>query len=254
MTAAASSVINFTQGVSSALKVTLSPSPLGVGDNVNISIFAQERYTLVSPYQNADRAPALGQQEFEEDIDINNSTEVTTNYPVAELISATYLTPMIDVKNRTIRETAGQPAIVDIINSVVSLDGSDLVGTIRIKYKTYAAQTYKLSGFLYAGSHVVFYKKDVDSDWIPFIFSVGVGQPDEKSQPSIVTVQVKDFCTDLPIPGATPFVDNQIIDQADINGKVVAGLMGPGAHSLKVQAEGYIPTDSDGLQNDSFQV
>lgn len=254
MGVAASAVIDFAAQYGTAIKVVISPSQIEVGDNVQIDIFAPEKYTLISPYNNATRLPATGAQEFEEDIDINNSATVTTNFPVAELISAVYLTPMINTKDQSIIATAGQTANVDIINSVVSLDGSESVGTIRVKYKTYPAQSYKLTAFTKAGSHVVFYQKDGDSEKTPFIFSVGTGQPDEKSQPSIVTAQSKDFCTDLPVEGTSVYINNTFLGQTDINGKLVVGLMAGGPHTIKMVATGYIPTDADDLQNDSFQI
>lgn len=254
MAVAASSVITFGAGVSGALKVTVSPSPVSVGDNVQISIFAQERYSLVSPYQNADRLPAVGQQEFEEDVDVNDTATVTTNYPVAELVSATHLSPLINLKERQVIQTAGQPAKVDVVNSVVSLDGTNQAGTIRVRYKAYAPQSYQLSGFAVSGLYVIFFKKDSESKWTPLAFNVGSGQPDEKSQPSIVTVQAKDFCTDLPIEDVAVYINNQLKGLSDINGKLVVGLMPPGAHSIKMQGSGYIPTDADDLSNESFQI
>jgi len=257
MTVVASRILDFTQGSETdgdTLKITVSPSPLDVGDSIQISMFSQFDYELMSPYQNASVAATYGQQEFEEDIDVNQSSEVSTNYPVANLISAVHLTPLVDTENRTIIAPAGQTASVDIVNSTVVLDGDERVGTIRLNYKTYEAQSYDLTSFSNAGIYVVFYKKVTDTEWKAFTFNVGEGQADERSQPSIVTVQAKDFCTDLPIEGATVYVDGSLIGVTDVNGKRVVGLMAAGAHSLKIQATNYIPTDSDDLSNDSFQI
>ena len=69
-----------------------------------------------------------------------------------------------------------------------------------------------------------------------------------------MTIQAKDFCTDLPIEGARVYLNSVSKGQTDINGKLVVGMLSPGPYSVKIQASGFMPTDSDQLKNDSFTI
>lgn len=251
----ASRVLNFGDGAADeALKVDVSPSPLNVGDQWRIDIYAPEAYQMLSPYDALSKLPAYGPaQEFEEDVDVNNGG-ISTQYPVASIQSAYWLTGAVDTSTQHLVASIGQPVDVDVVNHRLDFDGTNLVGTLRIKYTAYLAQSWSHGAMNAGGLYALFYRKQGASDWQTLTVTVNGGTPDEQSQPSIVTVQAKDFCTDLPIEGATVFVDGQNYGVTDINGKRVIGLLPAGAHSVKIQASGYIPTDGDDLQNDSFQI
>lgn len=61
-------------------------------------------------------------------------------------------------------------------------------------------------------------------------------------------------CADLPIEGATVYLNSVAKSITDINGKLVVGMLTPGPDSVKIQAPGFTPTDSDQLKNASFTI
>ena len=76
--------------------------------------------------------------------------------------------------------------------------------------------------------------------------------------PDDVTLTIKDYCTDIPIPGAQVTLSSGTYPSstktADVNGQVTFLQVPSGNHNLSVTASGYIPSNSDTLANDSISV
>lgn len=257
MAVLASRVLRFGGADEDVLKIEVSPSPLSVGDEARIDLYAPEQYVLGSHYQGLTPLPSNGPaQQFVEDVDVQNQASITTQYPVASVQQAHWLTGCVDIFLEELVAPIGAPLTIPVVNNRLAFDGTKLYGTIRLSYTTFLPQKWKHAGFPQPGIYALWYNKvgAPVSARKPLIITVGPGQASEQSQPSIVTVQAKDFCTDLPIQGASVYVDSQFIGTSDINGKVVVGVLPAGSHSLKIQAPGYLPTDGDALQNDSFSI
>ncbi len=75
--------------------------------------------------------------------------------------------------------------------------------------------------------------------------------------PRDVVLTVKDYCSDLPIPGAsvTLTVNTLVTTLAcDANGKVTFPQVPAGTWPITVSASGYLSSGSDTLANDSITV
>jgi hypothetical protein len=68
-------------------------------------------------------------------------------------------------------------------------------------------------------------------------------------------LEVKDYCADGMIAGVTVYLDGEDIGQTDENGIIALGGLKPGSsHSLRMVKSGYISSEDDKLNNDSFTV
>lgn len=68
-------------------------------------------------------------------------------------------------------------------------------------------------------------------------------------------LEVKDYCTDEILPGVTIYLDDADIGQTDANGIIALGALVPGStHSLRMAKGGYINSEKDKLDNDSFTI
>ncbi len=77
------------------------------------------------------------------------------------------------------------------------------------------------------------------------------------SGPRDVVLTIKDYCSDLPIPGATVALTvNTVVTTltADVNGQVTFLQVPVGTWPVTVTAPGYLTSGSDTLANDSITV
>lgn len=80
-------------------------------------------------------------------------------------------------------------------------------------------------------------------------------EEEEKPEPVAYELEVKDYCADGVLPGVTIYLDGIDIGQTDANGVIAVGALIPGStHSLKMAKGGYINSENDKLNNDSFTV
>ena len=238
-------------------KITLTPSSPALGEEVTIGICSSVfDWVLYSPYGDlSSKSTEPAAQVFSELLSVNGET-VSTGYPVAKLSTAIASTPII--RNNVFLYPPGDPGLRNSlrrINDTIHPTYNDMYGSGEIFYETFRAQKWRLSGRNNPGQFVLFASSAamgiVDE---PILFTVSETGTTDTSGPSIVTVQAKDFCTDLPIEGAAVYVDGDFIGNADINGKVFVGSSPAGSYGVKIQASGYLPTDSDDLSNDSYTI
>lgn len=78
---------------------------------------------------------------------------------------------------------------------------------------------------------------------------------EEELSPEPYELQVKSFCTDETVAGVTVYMDGTEMGQTDADGVISLGALLPGStHTLKMVKDGYISSDQDKLNNDSFTV
>ena len=80
---------------------------------------------------------------------------------------------------------------------------------------------------------------------------------DGTSEPRDVVLTIKDWCTDLIIPGAIVTLtvnDVPTTKTSDANGSVTFPLVPVGTHPLAITAAGYLNSATDSLANDSVTV
>lgn len=76
--------------------------------------------------------------------------------------------------------------------------------------------------------------------------------------PRDVTLTIRDWCTDAPIPDASVTVSSATYTAdtriADAAGQVTFPLLPPGEYTLLISASGYLASDADSLANDTLTI
>ena len=240
----------------SLYKISTTPSSPLIGDSIQIGIISGLDWTLRSPYDGLKPKAIEPPQEHNETINIKSKGKISASMPVAVLFSAVMVSPGLDDDGNVI-VPAGQAITnnISITTGAVAIKDLDLAfGTIAISYQSFGAQIWRHSPFRHSGSYALYATNPELDKPKQITIRVKDQTKDEQSKPSIVTIQAKDFCTDLPIEGATVYLNAVAKGTTDINGKLVVGMLSPGPYSVKIQASGFMPTDSDQLKNDSFTI
>ena len=78
---------------------------------------------------------------------------------------------------------------------------------------------------------------------------------DPDPTPEAYELEVKDYCSDGILAGVTVYFDGVDIGQTNASGIIALGGLRPGSsHTLKMAKDGYMNSESDKLNNDSFTV
>ena len=240
----------------SPYKISVSPSSPLIGDVIQIAVVSGLDWVLQSPYDGLSPKEMEPPQEHHESINIKSKGKISASMPVAVLHSAIMRSPGLNADGNVIMP-AGQNITnnISITTGAVAIKDLELAfGTISISYRSFGAQIWRHSPFRHSGSYALYATNPELDKPKQITIRVKDQTKDEQSRPSIVTVQAKDFCTDLPINGATVYLNSVAKGVTDINGKLVVGMLSPGPYSVKIQASGFMPTDSDQLKNDSFTI
>jgi len=72
--------------------------------------------------------------------------------------------------------------------------------------------------------------------------------------PKDIVITVREYTTEALLDGAAVTVDGTYKGTTDSNGVINVGLLQPGTHTIKITKSGYVDSDSDDLENDSFVV
>ena len=252
----ASTRIGFGGRSASPYKISVTPSSPLIGDVVQIAIISGLDWALRSPYDELSPKSYEPPQEHHESINIKSKGKISASMPVAVLFSAVMVSPGLD-DDGNVTVPAGQNIAnsISITTGSVAIKDLDLVfGTIAISYRSFGAQIWKHAPFRHSGSYALYATNPELDKPKQITIRVKDQTKDEQSKPSIVTIQAKDFCTDLPIEGAMVYLNQVAKGLTDINGKLVVGMLSPGPYSVKIQASGFMPSDSDQLKNDSFTI
>jgi hypothetical protein len=121
-------------------------------------------------------------------------------------------------------------------------------GILRVKYEV-AYASLKLEGVAEEGPVLIWAEDAAGRQG-----SLNVPFGEREGGEELVTVTVKSYCTDFPIPGASVWVDGQFKGTTDGFGRLTLGKYAAGEHTIKAAAPGYKDSDIDGLANDSFRV
>lgn len=84
--------------------------------------------------------------------------------------------------------------------------------------------------------------------------SLTVTVTDSSSTTGPYNLTLKNFCTGEVAPSAYVWLDTSLIGQTNANGQISLGMLTPGEHQIRFSADGYIPSEYDHLNNDSFTV
>lgn len=249
-------IVDFNLSAGRPYRISVSPSSPKPGDAIGILIDSQDDWTLLSVYGALSNKKIQPAQQYQELINVSGSTSLATTAPVATLLSANSQSPLVNVVSEQIDETAGAvltPRLA-VRNGSLYIDKADLYGSVAVNYRGFQSISWTHDAFLSAGEYVLFAKNLRTNEIERVVINVAGIDSNQSSVPSIVTIQAKDFCTDLPIPGAAVYIDGIYKGVTDSNGKRVVGLLNPRSYSLKIQASGYTSTDTDDLSNESFTI
>ena len=249
-------IVDFDLSSTRPYRITVSPSSPNIGDAVAILIDSQDDWSLLSVYGALSGKVRQPAQAYEESVNVSGTSSLSVTAPVASVSFAQLESPLVNVKTETLNESAGSI----ITNRVTSrggslfLDEDDLYGTLKVGYSGFSTLVWTHASFLTAGEYVLFAKNLRTGDVERVVINVAGVDENNSSVPSLVTIHAKDFCTDLPVSGASVYIDDIYKGLTDSTGKLVVGILNPDSYSLKIQASGYTSTDSDDLSNDSFTI
>lgn len=249
-------IVDFNLSSSRPYRISVSPTSPVVGDAVAVLIDSQDDWSLISVYGALSGKVRQPAQEYEEVVALSGNAALSLTSPVATLLSAQAESPLVNVETEDVDESAGAilTSRMSVRNGSLYMDLSDLYGSLRVKYEGFSTLTWTHDAFNSEGEYVLFAKNLRTNEIERVVINVGDANSNESSVPSIVTIQAKDFCTDLPIEGGSVYIDGIYKGVTDSNGKLVVGLLNPASYSLKIQASGYTSTDADDLSNESFQI
>ena len=69
-----------------------------------------------------------------------------------------------------------------------------------------------------------------------------------------VTINIKDYATEVDLETATIYVDGSYKGGTDSDGNVYISNVSVGDHTLRITKSGYLNSDLDDLANDTFTV
>jgi hypothetical protein len=155
--------------------------------------------------------------------------------------------PLEGVTHRWIGVSAGTPRFN---GKEITLGGLS-VAILNCTYKTKGDRLFIVSGKVGNVLVVAIQGKNQASLTVNF----GEKNGDGNGKPVPYELEVKDYCTDEILSGVTIYLDDADIGQTDANGVIALGALVPGStHSLRMAKGGYINSEKDKLNNDSFTV
>jgi hypothetical protein len=171
--------------------------------------------------------------EHEEELVFEDENSATLTYPAHEVITTDWLgvgLGTVSVSGRNVKAGQSGHAILHIRYRVkyalLRLHGVEKEGPVLV----WAEDEYGRKGTLQVS------------------FTAEGGQQE-------VFLTVKDYCTDLPVAGASVYLDGQFKGTTDNYGRISLGKLIRGrSYGLKITAPGYKDSDTDALANDSFTV
>jgi hypothetical protein len=172
--------------------------------------------------------------EHEETLVFYNAQEASLEYPASTVLSKNWIGQGLGAVTITDKDVrAAQKGY----------------GLLRIKYRVAYARL-KITGASNLEAIIVW---AVDAAGRQGYLQITFGDMEEAYEP--VIVEVRNYCTDLPVAGATVKVAGQSKGSTDQWGQVAAGSYKRGSiQALEIAASGFKPSGTDALANDYFQV
>lgn len=156
--------------------------------------------------------------------------------------SLTYL-PVVGVTTSWLGVSGGTP-VFD--GSTVNLN-NDVTAILNCTYST-KGDRLKLSGFTVSKVLIVVIQGENQASYALSIVDVSTG-------PTPYQLQVKDFCDDGILSGVAVYLNGSYKGLSNSEGLVSLGDLSPGSsYTLRMVKTGYISSDVDALNNDSFEA
>jgi hypothetical protein len=141
--------------------------------------------------------------------------------------------------------SAGKPLF---LNNKVAIQ-KEHTGVLRLEYET----TYDLIDV--TSESLTYVLVTAKADGLEGFFSLDftLGQ-DNIADSRQVVLNVKDACTRERLDSAVVYINEKYAGKTDSDGRLRLGSLNIGTYSLRIEKEGYKPTDKDSLRNDYFTV
>ena len=102
---------------------------------------------------------------------------------------------------------------------------------------------------------VVSVVRDGETASVTVTFSTNIDEDGGDTDPVPVDIEVKSYCDDSVIAGATVYINGVSVGTTNANGMVYAGILTPGVeYALRVTHPDFISSDTDVLSNDRFII
>ena len=136
---------------------------------------------------------------------------------------------------------------------VGTTDNINLYGTIKVSYNQIG---YKLSwdwGVPVAGGDHYFYLLQNAALAYSHMITISLDDYDTTSPVDVVLV-VREYTTDVLLSGAAVKINGVSVGNTDSDGRINIGSKPIGRYTIKITKSGYVDSDLDDLENDSFIV
>ena len=225
-----------------------SPDTITPGTVVYINVYGSEKpYNAYSSAGTPDFVIQSSDKKNEEVVFSNG--EATLSYPIDTSLRHPVfkffrMSPNVSYRNG-VKQISVQPWVDNI--SYRSVPCTVTYYTSYYQYKITVPSLWTLSTF------------DV---WFEFSYceiksiSLTVSEVDSEldTRTRDITINVKDYATEITIEGATIYVDGSWKGATDAEGNITLKDIAVGDHTIKITKNGYLDSDLDDLANDTFTV
>jgi hypothetical protein len=241
------------QGVP-AYKIYANPSSIGVNQPFDIIVLAPSSFSVRWPYGGAAGRSSSPAETQTENISLGGALEIEASVPLASLVSVRPVTTLVDEDGDVYAGLwAGNLfSFSTVLGRLIAPKA--LWGTVAVEYRTYPAQIWRFSGLPAPGEYIAIASSSILNAPERLTISVTGDPVAAADAPALLTIQARNFRTDLPISGAAAYIDGVFVGYTDASGYLPAGVQVRGSHSIKLVASGYKSTDADELNNDSFTI
>jgi len=202
------------------------------------------------------------EQNYTENLSFNGSDKVQLKYPVAGSLTVIAQTDIMRVHKETSALSLFKPGGSIISSSMQKVGFSccgpidktyNLYGTIKVKYNiAYHIKTWNWTAPNRAGDYYFYLTEDSN---LLYSHKITIEEDAETLSPVSVAVVVKEYSSENFIEGATVQIDGETLSgTTDENGTIMAGALASGRHTIKITKTGYVDSDEDDLENDSFII
>jgi hypothetical protein len=193
-----------------------------------------------------------------ETLSFQGDSKVQLKYPGNNIV-ARAMTDIMEKDNTTnalrMIVPAGSPVPLERIGfSCVGVTTNVvLYGTVKITYKIIG---YKKTWSWYvpaAGGDHYFYLIENNALVYSHMITIDIDSYTTTSPVDVVVV-VREYTTDALVEGAAVYINGAYRGLTDVNGRINIGSRSIGRYTIKITKSGYVDSDLDDLENDSFIV
>lgn len=191
-----------------------------------------------------------------ETVEMGGGNSINTDYPVRSVTKILANSGLYDLSNGSTLVASGGKlsggfySVVD--GQIIFSNPGEYYGALTIEYTTTPYKKQWLSG-LSKGTHYVQSAANGRSDVKTFVVgnaNANDGDPGDTTATQSITI--RDYVTDLPIPGAAVYILGQTLT-ADENGVVIVQGVDVGQTiAIRTTKSGYHDSDADTIDNDTI--